>query len=641
MCYLFFKCKGVILTKAKKNLILLFTVFGALIWIFAIGSYFVVDIRNNEIKQVQLELSAAGNNNARAVEQIFDKYINFLLLIAHNLEVVPYSPDEYESLIRFLSDIEDFTTIAAVYPTGESYLVQEGKLLITDYTFNANMLSGEVFISDVYYDPIAENNAVSVNVPVHNPQGEVVIYLVGVLDTRVLSQYFSQTFYEVGGYFHVVDSNGRYVAVSESDMMIGMDILFLDALYDLEYLQGYTPEEIVNSFQNRTIGFTQYTSEGNDRMAYYSPININNWLMYSVIVEENVDAKVNDNLSTSFLLVGNIIIVFLVLLAVIYNSQNELQQLAVENDENFRFLAEKTNKFIIHWDFESGDVKLSGGDDAMLDRSSSASSMTNDIYNGLIHPDNINDIVTAINSLQTGEEFTDLKIRIRHKSGQYIRCAVSGFPLVKDRKKSFFVPKAIGFIEDIEESEQEKEALREMSELDSLTGVYNKGTTENLIQKTIAQSSNADSMHALLIIDLDNFKSINDTFGHQFGDDVIKSSADYLKSAFRRDDVVGRVGGDEFFVLMKNITNKQLIIDKSRAICAYANKSITSNGKTVDISSSIGIAIFSEHGKTFEELYKNADIALYHAKKEGKNNFQFYNGQTEVNYVSQRTNIDN
>ncbi len=136
-----------------------------------------------------------------------------------------------------------------------------------------------------------------------------------------------------------------------------------------------------------------------------------------------------------------------------------------------------------------------------------------------------------------------------------------------------------------------------------------------------------DAHFALLIVDVDNFKGINDTFGHVSGDMVLAQLAGELKSIFRKNDIVGRIGGDEFFVLMKNYGQRAIITGKAKEILTKFNRKYTRDSSTVQLSASVGIAIYDERSSSFDSLYRNADIALYQAKNAGKNTYRYFEGK--------------
>ncbi len=174
---------------------------------------------------------------------------------------------------------------------------------------------------------------------------------------------------------------------------------------------------------------------------------------------------------------------------------------------------------------------------------------------------------------------------------------------------------------------------------DGLTGLYNKKMTEEQIKKQLCAEPPLKN-GALMIIDVDNFKSINDSFGHLYGDAVITQLGSSLRSIFQKSDILGRVGGDEFFVFLRNYKSTDVLKQRAKELCDEFRKSYEQNGITVNISASIGIAT-TDDSFDFEEIYKYADIALYSTKAKGKNGFTFYTGEEEINYKSNRTEIEN
>jgi diguanylate cyclase (GGDEF)-like protein len=151
---------------------------------------------------------------------------------------------------------------------------------------------------------------------------------------------------------------------------------------------------------------------------------------------------------------------------------------------------------------------------------------------------------------------------------------------------------------------------------DGLTKLWNRMTFQHMVEDYLSFSK--DNHGAFMMIDMDYFKSINDTFGHIIGDSVIKSCAAAMKKVLRDTDIIGRQGGDEFVVFCRGIKNKSEAQKKAEQI-QNAWKNIIPKGSKKYITASIGISLFPYDGITFHELYKNADIALYKAKEQGRN----------------------
>ena len=165
--------------------------------------------------------------------------------------------------------------------------------------------------------------------------------------------------------------------------------------------------------------------------------------------------------------------------------------------------------------------------------------------------------------------------------------------------------------------------LKVKAQTDALTSLLNRETAiEQMTHFLSAEGYNHN--HTLLIVDLDNFKSINDTFGHFEGDKVLRILAAKIKSVFRNIDIVGRLGGDEFIVLMKHTSTKSIVIRKALELRAALEYIARGGEDSVTVTGSIGISIWDGNGKTFETLYKEADEALYRAKLNGKNRYAFF-----------------
>lgn len=169
--------------------------------------------------------------------------------------------------------------------------------------------------------------------------------------------------------------------------------------------------------------------------------------------------------------------------------------------------------------------------------------------------------------------------------------------------------------------EMEAQKLKIRSEMDLMTGLYNKTTTEVLIHEKLKQSSH--NQHVMFVIDIDNFKSVNDTSGHLAGDHVIKIIADLISSHFRKTDIVGRIGGDEFVVLMVDVPSMDIVHSKVSELIQLMrykpNLTIPEN-----VTLSIGIAGNNKQDTSYGELFAKADAALYRAKEDGKACYREY-----------------
>lgn len=170
----------------------------------------------------------------------------------------------------------------------------------------------------------------------------------------------------------------------------------------------------------------------------------------------------------------------------------------------------------------------------------------------------------------------------------------------------------------------EQENLYKLSTKDPLTGLYNRHSLTEYVNSAIVNAKRSKSRFALLFLDLDNFKNINDSKGHNFGDIVLEQVARNLTASVRENDIVSRVGGDEFVILLSNIEDENRILEVLQRIKKHFAKPIEVRNIHYNITASIGVTLYPKDGEEFHILLKNADIAMYQAKKMGKNSYHFF-----------------
>lgn len=177
--------------------------------------------------------------------------------------------------------------------------------------------------------------------------------------------------------------------------------------------------------------------------------------------------------------------------------------------------------------------------------------------------------------------------------------------------------------QNIDAQKKQEEILYAQMQSDPLTGIYNKATTEEKINEVISAKI-SDKLYAFIMLDIDNFKGVNDTLGHSAGDYVISNFAKTLKEQFEDTDVVGRIGGDEFAVFLQ-IPSIEWLEKKAQSVVNNLHRNVVTDSGDCTTSASMGIAIYPQSGTDFITLYKNADIALYQSKARGKNRYTICN----------------
>lgn len=182
----------------------------------------------------------------------------------------------------------------------------------------------------------------------------------------------------------------------------------------------------------------------------------------------------------------------------------------------------------------------------------------------------------------------------------------------------------IGVAIDITERKRAEDRLVQLANYDALTGMPNRALFRDRLTHAIAQAHRNKRLMALLFLDLDRFKMINDSLGHHVGDELLKAVAERLKCNARANDTVARLGGDEFTVILEGVTDIEDPTTVARKILDVMSKPFYLDGHEVFVTASLGITVYPLDGRNIDDLLKNADTAMYRAKEQGRNNYQFY-----------------
>lgn len=171
--------------------------------------------------------------------------------------------------------------------------------------------------------------------------------------------------------------------------------------------------------------------------------------------------------------------------------------------------------------------------------------------------------------------------------------------------------------------------IEQLAYHDGLTGLYNRVAFMKYAYDIFHEDENQFKMHSIFFIDLDNFKNVNDTLGHDYGDMLLKQVASHLTECISDEDILARTGGDEFLILKKTVESNEALEVFAKSLIDIVKKPFYLDSETAHVSMSVGIATFPTNGLSITELIKNADIAMYNAKTSGKNGYCFFNSYME------------
>lgn len=243
--------------------------------------------------------------------------------------------------------------------------------------------------------------------------------------------------------------------------------------------------------------------------------------------------------------------------------------------------------------------------------------MTFDEVKKYVHKDYID---TLVQDLRQNTE--EIEIKLINNSGKEHWVSVKGFSKIDSEGNLLEFE---GYIHNITNEKEAKLMLEYVSSYDEVTGLNNSKHFKSIIENILKNLMLLESRGALILINIDNFKFINDTYGHNYGDIFLKKFSDDLKKIFNFNEILCRFGGDEFLLFIPYIDNFKDIKGIIRKIKGILKFPYNINGKKIFTSASIGITVFPDDGENFEVLLQNADVAMYRAKSNGKNQWQIFN----------------
>lgn len=287
-----------------------------------------------------------------------------------------------------------------------------------------------------------------------------------------------------------------------------------------------------------------------------------------------------------------------------------------------RIVNEQSNSIIFEYNMESETVQCSPNG-RMLANYPACMERFPDVLvaNGCVNPTEGKRLVALVSEMKRGRKTGEMELQLRTYNDKlcWFHLRLSTIADTTSLKPL----RVVGKLTDIDESKRESQHLAYKAERDALTGLYNKETTHLSIVQRLA--TRADSrISALFVADLDNFKRVNDGYGHQKGDEILAQVAQVVQACMGPTDIVGRMGGDEFMFLMSDVDNVAEVERAAQRLVDEVRTVILDEAKGDFMSLSVGIALCPQDGVTYQQLYAHADNAAYAAKRTGKNDYAFY-----------------
>lgn len=322
-----------------------------------------------------------------------------------------------------------------------------------------------------------------------------------------------------------------------------------------------------------------------------------------------------------------------------YDDLNQREKELKRSEERYRLAVEGVNDGIWDWDGKDGRLFMSKRSRLIMGFDADAENTTIENWFGTILREDLDRFARNFNKYITEPQKKHFQIEYRIKTPdnrvKWIRTRgmaiwdESGIPV-----------RVAGSNTDITDQKLSDEKIHQLAYYDSMTGLPNRTL---LLDRFIIAAANAirkGRMVAIFFLDLDNFKTVNDTIGHTFGDQLLLKVGEQLKLQMRKSDTIARLGGDEFIMLQANVKDMHEVSRLAARMLEIFKNPWALDDREFFVTASIGISVYPNDGSDFQELMKNADAAMYRAKEIGKNNFQVYTHELNLR-IMERIEVEN
>ena len=464
------------------------------------------------------------------------------------------------------------------------------------------------------------------------------VYMDGVISGAMLMYLYFDNMSEMVGAlddseqnsFLVTDSALNILGKSGNEAILRMNNKFDYYLRQFRYKNKVRAVDIRDRIRNNETISVYITFYSEDYLLIMVPFEETGWYMVNMKPASEIYAMRNSYTRSAIIFGALVIIVFALLGFLSYGAASRMIELERMNAQ-YALLDNASRSITFSCNPNSRAVNLNGAVEQTFGKEIAELGTVNLV--SLLDKLHENDQGLSKNiskAVREGAGKYDCEVRVKEADGGYGWYKLEAIIV---RSKSGKVERIIGSLKNLEDQIEKEHVLRNKAETDLLTGLLNKMTMENSISDIIKRRPY--STFAFYIIDMDNFKAVNDNLGHAIGDKVLVDVANKLTLLFNEYDFIGRLGGDEFAVMLvipENMSNysSRLIELKAKSLCENLKETYSDDRADVTVSASIGIAIYEKDGRSFSELYRHADLALYQSKNNGKNQFTFYTPEFEA-----------
>jgi len=516
--------------------------------------------------------------------------------------------------------------------------------------------------TDPYYDEVTQIAMLTAIVPLHDNQGDFIGVVSGNLDFGTLQKLISELHLNIKADVYLLNKDGQYLANPEQNKVMQGKIT--------DDPNKSLSDAAKTMFSGKEGTFKYFRNEA--RRVYYAPVPGFSWTLAIDVSEADLLAPLKDLLYRMFTIF--VIAIFVASTALFFYSryiilnikmvnqfamaivQGDLSQsIEVRSKDEFGQMTENLNTMRENFETQYEEIAISREElshseekyRVLVENSkdliyrldttgkfvsvNKAFEKTTGLKQDEIIGYDMSIIIKDSNIYDKLKELLEQIIKTgEHKYSNFKYTKINGEKVIYDvslmsiRNMNNQIIGITGTNHDISEILNNEEKIRQLAYYDALTGLPNRILFCKGVTSAINQAKSDGKLLVVMYLDLDNFKIINDTKGHHVGDMVLNKVSEMLKDIIIEPNIVTRMGGDEFTILLENITSLKEVNDIAARILYAIEQPCTINGSKYNLSTCIGISLYPKDGLSVEELLKNSDIAMYKAKAAGKNNFQFF-----------------
>lgn len=568
--------------------------------------------------------------NAALIDMRLDGYLDALFTLAEFLRDTTLNEDDISKKFSKILEHEEFVRIGVISTEGILWTTDKNNIDtvdISDRAYWQNLLNKKPIISEVRDSRITTERVFFVAVPILSESQKFLGAVHAAVNIEDFQNYTNARMPQTDYHNYLIDKKGEYIIRCQKHNKAWNYNSFFDLLNDIS--QGFDTTNLIQKLNTDKVFIEHLTLEGTEYISCFAPISINNWHTVITIPKDQIDQHIisllGNNIST--FIVQVLVSLSILCIAIIYYARKDAVQ---EKDREIQIREKLFSDIegLIQADLiEDRIIYLS---DSLRIENKNIKSYTEmmkfyvneqisaDYHANLLNAcsiDNLMDIYTSgINRIS--QEYL---VKGPKESLLWNQCEIH---IQEDAKSGH--PWVYYIIKNIDEKKRQEQTLKHKAEIDGLTGLYNRSACTSTINNLFHQEKEDNTdCHAFIILDLDNFKTLNDTLLHKTGDKALQEVAKILQGTFSKEDLICRLGGDEFVVFIKKTDEQQIknILDE---LIGKLTLTYEKNNKAVKISASAGVALAPKHGTNFSKLYQSADQALYKAKRNGKSMYCFY-----------------